>query len=241
MAHALDKQRLIDDLMLGLADPGLTLIPKGLGSFYNSTIKDFDYNVEEANLILDESGYVDVDSDGIREMPDGSRDLTFRLEWPDDLLYAHSEADLLKVMWAQIGIDIVMQAVDSDTLTARCCPAFDYDILLWNWNSDPDPNFLLSVMLTDEIPSGYNETGYSNPEYDRLYAKQAVELDDEIRRSIIWQMQNVVHDDVVYIIPFYQKAVQAYRIDTFHGWLTNSGNLDLDTPSSLGIVQPIEN
>ena len=240
MAYALDKQRLIDDVVLGLADPGLTLIPKGLGSFYNSTIKDYDYNVEEANQILDSAGYVDINKDGKRDMPDGSRDLTFRLEWPNDLLYARGEAELLRVMWAQIGIDIVMQDVDSDALTARCCPAFDYDILLWNWNSDPDPNFLLSVMLTDEIPSGYNETGYSNPEYDRLYAKQAIEPDDESRRSIIWQMQNLVHDDVVYIIPFYQKAVQAYRTDTFHGWLTNSGNLDLDTPSSLGIVQPIE-
>jgi peptide/nickel transport system substrate-binding protein len=240
MAHAVDKGRLIDDVMLGLADPGLTLIPKGLGSFYNSTIKDYDYNVEEANQILDEAGYADRDNDGIRDMPDGSGKLTFRLEWPNDILYARSEAELLKVMWAQIGIDIVMQAVDSDTLTGRCCPAFDYDILLWNWNSDPDPNFLLSVMLTDEIPSGYNETGYSNPEYDSLYAKQAIELDDESRRSIIWQMQNLVHDDVVYIVPFYQKAVQAYRTDTFHGWLTNSGNLDLDTASSLGIIQPIE-
>jgi len=240
MAYALDKQKLVDEVMLGLADPGLTLIPKGLGSFYNSTIKDYDYNLEAANRILDEAGYADVNDDGKREMPDGSRDLTFRLEWPHDVLYARSEAELLKIMWAQIGVDVVMQEVDSDLLTTRCCPAFDYDILLWEWGSDPDPNFLLSVMLTDEIPSGYNETGYSNPEYDRLYGKQATELDDESRRSIIWQMQNLVHDDVVYIVPFYQRAVQAYRTDTFHGWLTNSGNLDLDTPSSLGIVQPIE-
>ena len=42
MAHAIDKQTLIDEVMLGLADPGLTLIPKGLGSFYNSSIRDYD-------------------------------------------------------------------------------------------------------------------------------------------------------------------------------------------------------
>ena len=142
-------------------------------------------------------------------------------------------------MWTQIGIDVNMQPVDADTLTVRCCPTFDYDILLWEWGSDPDPNFLLSVMLTDEIGSGYNESGYSNPDYDRLYGQQATQLDDEERRSIIWQMQNLVHDDVVYIIPFYQKAIQAYRTDTFRGWLTNSGNLDLDALSSLGIIEPL--
>ncbi len=240
MAHALDKQALIDGVMLGLADPGLTLIPKGLGSFYNSSIKDYEYNVEKANQILDEAGYRDASGDGIREMPDGSRDLTFRMEWPDDMIYARDEAELLKLMWGQIGIHVIMQAVDADQLTARCCPAFDYDILLWEWGSDPDPSFLLSVMLTDEISSGYNETGYSNPEYDALFARQATELDGEKRRGIIWQMQNIVHDDVAYIIPFYQKSVQAYRTDTFRGWLTNSGNLDLSAPSSLGIIEPIK-
>lgn len=239
MTHALDKQKLIDEVMLGLADPGLTLIPKGLGSFYNSSIKDYEYNIEKANQILDEAGYLDANGDHVREMPDGSRDLTFRLEWPNDILYARDEAQLLKIMWAQIGIDVIMQPVDADELTVRCCPTFDYDILLWEWGSDPDPSFLLSVMLTDEIPSGYNESGYSNPDYDALFARQATELEDEQRRGIIWQMQNIVHDDVVYIIPFYQKSVQAYRTDTFRGWLTNSGNLDLIALSSLGVIEPV--
>lgn len=240
MAHAVDKQRLIDEIMLGLADPGMTLIPTGLGSFYNSSMKDYEYDLEKANEILDDAGYMDSNQNGVREMPDGSRDLTFRLQWPDSNQYARTEAELLRLMWAQIGIDIVMEQVDSDLLTERCCPAFDYDVLLWEWGSDPDPNFLLSVMLTEEIPSGFNETGYSNPEYDELYTQQATEMDDESRRGIIWRMQDIVHEDVVYIIPFYQKSVQAYRTDTFRGWLTDSGNLDLSGRSSLMIIEPLD-
>lgn len=240
LAHAVDKRRLIDEVMLGLADPGLTLIPKGLGTFYNSSIKDYEYDLELANEILDEAGYVDTTGDGVREMPDGSRELNFRLQWPDSNQYAQTEAELLKLMWAQIGIDVVMEQVDSDLLTERCCPAFDYDILLWEWGSDPDPNFLLSVMLTDAIPSGLNETGYSNPEYDELYTKQATELDHEVRNGLIWRMQDIVHQDVVYIIPFYQKSVQAYRDDTFRGWLTDNGNLDLSARSSLTVITPLD-
>ena len=239
MAYAVDKQRLVDEVLLGLADPGLTLIPKGLGAFYNTAIKDYEYDAAKANQILDDAGYLDTDANGIREMPDGGNELSFRLEWPGDIAYAGTEAELLRIMWSQIGIEIQMQAVDSDDLTARCCPAFDYDILLWEWGSDPDPNFLLSVMLTGEIPSGYNETGYSNPEYDTLFEKQAVEMDDEARLRLIWQMQGIVHNDVVYIIPFYQRSVQAYRTDTFRGWLTEGGNLDLDAISSLAVVEPI--
>jgi peptide/nickel transport system substrate-binding protein len=239
LAYATDKQRLVDQVLFGLADPGLTLIPKGLGAFYNSSIKDYPFDVAKANQILDEAGYLDTNSDGVREMPGGGTPLSFRVQWPDNNSYAANEAELLKVMWSQIGINIQMQGVNPDHLTDLCCPAFDYDIILWEWGSDPDPNFLLSVMRTDEILSGYNETGYSNPEYDKLYDKQAVEMDKETRLKLIWQMQDMVHTDVVYIVPFYQRTVQAYRTDTFRGWLTESGNLDLDAISSLAVIEPI--
>ncbi len=239
MAYAVNKQRLVDEVLFGLADPGLTLIPRGLGAFYNSSIRDYEYDVTKANQILDAAGYLDTNADGVREMPAGGRVLSFRLEWPESVAYGEAEAELLRVMWSQIGIEVQLRSVSSDDLTARCCPVFDYDIILWEWGSDPDPDFLLSVMATDGIPSGTNETGYSNPAYDRLYEKQAVEMDKEARLRLIWQMQDLVHKDVVYIIPFYQRAVQAYRTDTFRGWLTESDILDLDALSSLAVIEPI--
>ncbi|MFT3894767.1 MAG: ABC transporter substrate-binding protein [Anaerolineales bacterium] len=239
MAHAVNKQRLVDELFLGLADPGLTLIPKGLGVFYNSSIKDYEFDVDKANQLLDDAGYHDVNADGVRDMPDGERSLSFRMEWPDSIPYAETEAELLRNMWSQIGIDVQLRMVTSEDLTARCCPTFDYDIILWEWEADPDPDFLLSVMSSGEISSGTNETGYSNPEYDALYEKQAVEMDKEARLRYIWQMQSIVHTDVVYIIPAYQKVVAAYRTDTFRGWPIESSKIDLDAISSLAVIELI--
>jgi peptide/nickel transport system substrate-binding protein len=239
MAYAIDKQRLVDELFLGLADPGLTLIPNGLGAFYNSSIKDYEYDVAKANQTLDNAGYRDTDADGIREMPDGGQSLSFRMEWPDSIAYAGAEAELLRSMWSQIGIDVQLMMVSSDDLMVQCCPAFDYDIILWEWGADPDPDFLLSVMSTGGIPTGTNETGYSNPEYDELYVKQAVEMDDEARLRYIWQMQSMVHSDVVYIIPFYQSTIEAYRTDTFRGWPIESNKIDLDAISSLAVIEPV--
>jgi peptide/nickel transport system substrate-binding protein len=239
LAYAVDKQRLVDELFLGLAYPGLTLIPQGLGTFYNSSIKDYGYDVDKANKILDDAGYLDTDGDGIREMPDGGQPLSFRVEWPDSISYAEAEAELLRIMWSQIGVNIQLLSSTSDDLLVRCCPTFDYDIILWEWASDPDPDFLLSVMASEGISSGTNETGYTNPEYDALYRKQRVEMDDEMRLRYIWQMQSMVQNDVVYIIPFYQKTIEAYRTDTFRGWPTESRMIDLDAVSSLSMIEPI--
>ncbi len=132
-----------------------------------------------------------------------------------------------------------LQALDADALTSVCCPTFDFDVILWGWGSDPDPSFLLSVMTTDEIPTGNSETGYSNPEYDALYLDQAVELDKDARIEKVWEMQRIVFDDIVYLIPFYAQAVQAYRTDRFTGWQTDAGKVALEDPSSLLVIEPV--
>lgn len=240
MAHATDKQKLIDLILLGLGTPGLTLIPDGLGVWYNNSIKDYEYDVAAANKILDDAGYKDTDGDKIREMPDGSKPLTFRLNWPSDSINAPRMAELLSEMWGEIGISLEMQAVDPDALTAQCCPAFDFDIMIWGWGSDPDPSALLYVYTSEGIPTGSSETGYSNPKYDELYAQQQTELNFEARKSIVWEMQKLVHDDVVYIIPFYDAETQAYRSDRFTGWITDQSKVELSDVTSLVLIEPVK-
>lgn len=239
LAHATDKQQIIDVILLGLGNPGLTLVPDSLGIWYNDTLTDYAFDLVKANQILDDAGYLDTNNDGVREMPDGSRDLTFRLTWPSDSTGAPRMAELLNNMWAQVGVKTELQALDPDALTAICCPAFDYDVILWGWGSDPDPAFLLGVMTTAEIPTGLSETGYSNPAYDALFAQQAVTLDQDKRREIIWEMQKIVHDDVVYIIPYYASNVQAFRNDGFRGWVTDAGKVELSDLSSLSVIEPV--
>ncbi len=173
-------------------------------------------------------------------MPGGGEQLVFRMNWPSDSVNAPRMAELLAATWGQIGIGTELAALDPDTLTSICCPTFDFDVILWGWGSDPDPAFLLSVMTTDEIPTGTSESGYSNPEYDQLYVEQATELDPVRRIEIIHQMQEIALRDLPYIVPFYDQAVQAYRTDRFSGWLTDSGKVALEDPTSLTIIEPVQ-
>jgi peptide/nickel transport system substrate-binding protein len=240
LAHATDKQQIIDVTLGGLGSPGIALIPDGLGVWFNSEVEDYAFDPALANQILDEAGYVDTNNDGVREMPDGSKPLIFRLNWPNDTTWAQRGAELIGQMWGQVGVRTEPQSLDPDALTAICCPAFDFDVMMWGWVSDPDPGYLLSVTTTGEIPTGNNETGYANPVYDELYARQGVTLDHEERRQIVWEMQRIIHEDVGYIIPFYSQAVQAYRTDRFRGWIVDEGKIALEDLSSLLVVEPVE-
>lgn len=240
MAHATDKQQLIDVLLLGLGTPGFTLVPDSFGDWFNASLTDYALDIEMANKILDDAGYADSDGDGVRETPDGSGSLRFRLNWPSDSINAPRMAEMLGEMWGDIGIALEPQALDADALTAICCPAFDYDIMLWGWAFDPDPGYALSIMTSQEIPTGINETGYSNAAYDDLYGQQATELDRAKRIEIVHQMQQIVFDELVYIIPYYEEQVQAFRTDRFTGWITDQSRLALEDPSSLIVIEPVQ-
>jgi peptide/nickel transport system substrate-binding protein len=240
LAHATDKKKIIDVALLGLGTPGLTLVANGLGMWYNNSLQDYAFDIVEANRILDQAGYADTDGDGVRQMPDGSNPLNLRLYWPSDIEAAPRIAEMLSETWGQVGVKVQAQAFDPDALTAACCPAFDFDVMIWGWGSDPDPGFLLGVLTTEQIPTGSSETGYSNPEYDKLFVQQGTELDKEKRREIVWEMQKILFDDVVYIIPYYEDAAEAYRTDRFTGWITDAPKVALEDPTSLTVIEPVK-
>ena len=248
MAHAIDKQQIIDVALLGLGTAGTGLVPVALGDFYAAELQDYAFDLDLANRLLDEAGYLDTNNDGIRECPAGmdcgGRPLDIVMQIPSDIGSGPREAELLSAWWAQIGIRMTPQVLEADTVTANCCPAFNFDMLMWGWGSDPDPSFILSVLTSQEIPTGLSETAYNNPEYDRLFAEQALEFDDARRVQIVHEMQRIMLEDLPYIIPYYDEEVQAFRTDRFTGWPVppeGSGDiLYLQDPLSLTVVRPVQ-
>ncbi|HEX7224617.1 MAG TPA: ABC transporter substrate-binding protein [Candidatus Limnocylindria bacterium] len=242
LAMAMDKQNIIDVATLGTSSLGLSVVPPGLGEYYASEVEDYAFDTDAANAMLDEAGYADSDGDGVREClaDQDCETLTFRFNYADDIDTAPREAELIQEQWGAIGVQIEIQGLDPDTLTSVCCPAFDYDVMLWGWGSDPDPAFLLGVALCGEIDTGFSETGYCNEEYDALYDAQAVETDHDARVEQIHEMQRILVEDVPYIIPYYQQSLQAWRTDTFTGWLDVNPTLGLEDPSSLVNLRPAE-
>jgi peptide/nickel transport system substrate-binding protein len=244
LAHATDKQQLLDVALLGFGEIGLGLVPPALGDFFASELvaEDYPFDLDRARQLLDEAGYVDSDGDGIRECPTDecgpTGDLTFRMNYPTDNDEAPIVSDLLSGWWREVGVAVNIQALDTDALTSICCPSFDFDVILWSWYSDTDPEGLLEVLVCDAIPSGFSETGYCNPDYDDLFYRQQVTTDEAERRAMIVELQRIALRDVPYIIPFYYPKIQAYRTDTFTGWQVGFPIIALEDPDNLRFLRP---
>jgi len=233
IANCINKKDLVDIVMQGLAKSGDTIVPPTLGGgfWHSSNVQDVEFNLDQANTILDEAGYV-LGSDGVRTK-DNAR-LEFRLQFPSDNPIYPRMADLMTGWFKQAGINTTPESVDPDSLTAAMTPTGDYDLVLWGWGPDPDPDFILSVMTTDQfVDGGWSDSGYSNPEYDQLYLQQQVTVDKTERQKIIWQMQEMVYNDKPYIVLFYENMLQAYRADRFKGFIESPLGIEI----SLSMIQ----
>jgi ABC-type transport system substrate-binding protein len=99
---------------------------------------------------------------------------------------------------------------------------------------------MLSIATTAQIVGWNSESGYSNPEYDALYDQQAVEMDHNKRLELVWQMQEILVRDVVYIIPYYDQYVYAVRTDKYEGWPLEYKMVYPDYMKTFATIKPIQ-
>ena len=212
--HAIDRQALVDRVMLGYASPSVTVIPSP--KWHHDPPEVVTYDPDEANRILDEAGYVDTDNDGIRETPDGEPlQLRFivRTESPETI-----NAGEFIVEWLRdVGIRLNTEAVNDNKLT-EVWYANDFDMYIWGWGVEPDPDFQLSTYATFQC-GVWSDTCYSNPEYDDLYKEQQRATSIEERSQIVDQMQQIIYNDRPELVLWYDNYLQAYRSDLWTGFV----------------------
>ena len=124
----------------------------------------------------------------------------------------------------QIGLDIKFQVVSEAALSDRVWNTVggkvqpDYDMFLWGWVGDADPNFLVSTLTSDQVGM-WNQPVWKSAEYDALFAQQGRELDPQKRKDAIWKMQQIVYDQSPLIPLIYSRSQEAYNTKTWTGWV----------------------
>jgi peptide/nickel transport system substrate-binding protein len=223
IAHAIDKQQIVNVAYLGYADPATTIVPTSMKDWHNSDVVDVPYDIEKANSILDAAGYLDTDGDGIREDQEGNP-LEYRLYSEPDARYVRI-LEIISQGLSEIGISAPPTPMDNDSLIALY-PAYDFDMIRWGWGLDPDPDFAMLIFTCDQREEGgWNDSGFCDQAFDQMYLQQGITVDHEARRQLIWQMQEKLFEDRPYIMLTYQKYLQAYRSDRFTGFSPEAGDI----------------
>ncbi len=222
--HAIDKDVLVDRVRLGLATAGTT-IRVSPDPVWHPELTDeerFAFDPDRARSLLEEAGYVDTDGDGVREMPDGSQPLEFRYAERSEGDTAGPIREFVTGWLADVGIATTVEVLDDTQLYERQI-AGEYDLFVWGWSPFADPGTLLSYFTCDQVTrdleaEGYNDANWCDPEFDELYARQAVELDRDTRIGLVHEMLRLFHERSTYVVLLEEPDLQAYRTDRFEGW-----------------------
>lgn len=163
-------------------------------------------DLAEARRLLAEAGF--PEGRGLR-----------RLEIHYNTLDTHkSVAEAIQQMWRTgLGIDVSLRneewKVYLDTVDRLA-----YDISRAGWIADyPDPHGFLDLWLTG---GGNNDTGYANPDYDRLFATALDAPDEAARMAVYRRLDAMITRDVPVIPLYFYKRVYLLSPRVLH-WKTN--------------------
>lgn len=230
LGYAIDKAELVDRVLGGYGEVGTTQVPPFQTNWHKepATVRTFDLAL--AGQKLEAAGYV-LDGEN-RRLDKAGNPIVLDLVFPDsDTTYA-TTAEFIQTWWAELGIAVNPSQYDSDTLvdlmlSPEADPAAgytaDYDLFIWGWGGDVDPNSLLEIFTCGQI-GGSSDSLYCNPAYDDLFTAQNAAAVPAERRALMDQMQEIVYNEAPYHVLYYDASLHAYRTDRFSGWVNQPDN-----------------
>ena len=215
LAYAIDRRPLIQYLGRGFVRPADSVLPPESWA-YNAEVPRYDYSPERARHLLDEAGYPAVN---------GARfHLTMKTSTEEStrLLAAVLQQQLHEV---QIALDIrsfEFATFFSDVTKGQ----FQMYSLRWIGGNE-DPDIFEYAFHSDKFtPHGANRSFYSNPRLDALIDQARKELDQNTRKQLYAEVQQILAEDLPYINLWYFDNVVVHSRRVSNLALNPSGSYD---------------
>ncbi len=225
IAHAVDKETIVDRVLNGLGEPADAMSVSPDTSWTPEIDDPFEFDLDVANQMLDDAGYEDTDGNGVREMPGGGEELNLRWAVRSESEVAQPIYELVSGSLAEIGIETEIETYN-DTQLGPVVGRGEWDLFVWGWVPFVDPDPQLSYFLCDQVSTDpedplnyYNDANWCSEDYDALYEEQNQELDRDRRQEIVHEMLTLFYEEASYAVLYYSPDLQAYRTDRFEGWV----------------------
>ncbi len=222
LGYAVDHDELVDRVLGGYGDVGTTIVPPVLTNWHVEPTTPRKFDIELAKQKLDAAGYK-LDADGRRLDKEG-KPITLRMFMPDSDENYPKAAQFIAAWYDELGVKVTTQVFSSAALTEIIYPpeggegyTANYDIELWGWSGGIDPNGLLQIFKCDAIGDS-SDSQYCNPAFDKMYDDQLAAQTADERKTILAEMQNLIYDQAVYDILYYDANLVGYRTDRFAGF-----------------------
>ncbi len=218
IAHAIDRQKIVRDLLRGHGVPADTMF--GEGHWARATnLPTYGYDLNRAKQLLDEAGHKDPDGDG----PQPRFSLSFKTSTDTE---ANLRAQMIQQMLQQVGIKVDIQSSEFGTFLEDVQKG-NFQMYSLSRNGIQDPDFYYVIFHSDSFPpEGQNRGYYSNPRVDALILQGRATFDRAKRKQLYGEIQRIVQEDLPYVSLYHQinvaimdKGLQGYVMYPAGFWL----------------------
>lgn len=215
LAYAIDRKPILEYLGRGFARPADSVLPPESWA-YNGNVTHYDHDPDRARELLDQAGYPLVN--GVRF----HMTMKTSTEESTRLLSA-----VLQQQLREVGVILNIRTFEFATFfTDVTHGAFQFYSLRWI-SGNEDPDIFEYVFDSDKFPPhGANRGYYSNPQVDRLISEARTQLDQNTRKKLYAQIQQILAEDLPYINLWYFDNVIVHTKRVGNISLNPSGNYD---------------
>ena len=222
LAYSINVEPIIRYLWRGEARPAYSVLPPQHWA-YDPDVARYPYNPALARQLLDEAGYPEKNGVRFHLVMKTSTEESTRLL-----------AAVLQQQLREVGIALDIRTFEFATFFSDITKgAYQLHSLRWV-GGNLDPDIFEYIFATKSFaPKRANRTFYSNPKVDQLLEESHATLDQQQRKVLFDQVQQIVAEDLPYINLWYYDNVIVHTKRVHGIELNPSGNYDFLRTASL--------
>jgi len=211
IAYAIDRQELVDGVLLGLGEVIATPYKPGT-QWVNRNLKPRPYSSEKAKQLLKEAGWSDSDGDGVLDK-DG-KPLAFTILTNNGNKQRADAATIMQQRLKQVGIAVKVRLVEWSAFIENFINKRDFDAVILGWSMTPEPDQYNIWHSSQTGPRQFNFLSYNNPKVDKILVDARRTFDITERKRLYDAMQQEIYNDVpmVFLYAPYSLPVIHKRI-----------------------------
>ncbi|HEY4642582.1 MAG TPA: ABC transporter substrate-binding protein [Thermoanaerobaculia bacterium] len=206
IAHAIDRNRIVRDLLHGYGAVTETMFPPGHWARAEN-LPSFDYDPAKARQMLDAAGYK-------QNGANPRFTLVFKTSTDEEI---KQQAEMIQQMLKDVGINVQIQTSEFGTFMDDVKNG-RFQLFSLRRNGISDPDFYYTIFHSKSLaPNGQNRGYYINPKVDQLIEQGRSTFDRAKRKATYDELQQILADDLPYISLYHRDNVAIMRsnIDGF--------------------------
>lgn len=209
LAHAIDRQALIQHVLQGLAQPAKGILPATHWA-YTPQVPSYPFDPDRAAQLLDAAGFPDPDGSG----PQARFQLLYKTSQDE---VGRRIAEVIQESLRRIGIAVDIRSYEWGTFYGDIRGG-NFQLYALTWVGVTEPDILYYIFHSKSIPpAGANRGRYVNAHLDRLLEQGRRAMTLHERRDLYHEAQRIVAAELPYIPLWHQTNVAVLR-STFTGY-----------------------